>query len=335
MKNFSTVFFKKYISGVFDLGVSLLYHKVRKRGNGMVYTITLNPSIDYLIYLDTLSLGEINRSERAVSCVGGKGINVSVILARLGEKTSALGFAAGYTGKEIGRLTEAEGVLADFVETSGESRINVKIFENGGVRETAINGRGPVISAKEEEELCRKVSKLTSADTLVISGAEPASISGRLTENIIEAAKNARIIVDVGGGLLMRTLKYRPFLMKPNSEELSDAVGKRLESREEIIEAARKLQSLGAENVLVSLGERGAMLLASDGEVYEEKAVSGEVKSTVGAGDSMLAGFIKGYSKGARCALRLAVAVGSETAFSEHLADRARLVQIEKEIFNA
>ncbi len=283
----------------------------------MIYTVTTNPALDYLMYTESAKLGQVNRSTSERIFVGGKGINVSIILSRLGVLNTALGFAGGFTGDEICRRIALAGVLCDFVRTDGQSRINVKLRSD---EETAINGKGPLVSYADEEKLLEKLRLAGEGDIVVISGASANSESGKLTENILKAASKAKIVADMEGDELLMSLPYEPLLIKPNAEELAQIFGKDELRDEEIVSCAFELREKGARNVLVSLGSRGAILAAEDGGIYRKEALRGEVKSTVGAGDSMVAGFISALPLGYRRALEVAVAAGSATAFSDDLA---------------
>ena len=249
---------------------------------------------------------------------------MSVVLARLGVESTALGFVAGFTGDEIERLVQNSGVLCDFLHIGGNSRINVKLYCND---ESAINGAGPAVVRCDEERLLEKLSRAGENDIVVLSGSPANSESGKLTENILKAACRARIVADMEGESLLSALSYRPFLIKPNREELLALFSKNEMTESEIISAAYELQSRGARNVLVSLGSEGAILVAADGQTYRSAALSGNVKGTVGAGDSMVAGFISGISLGYKRALDISVAAGSATAFSEGLASAETLLE--------
>ena len=295
----------------------------------MIYTITLNPSIDYSMFPEKFLEGEINRSEAELTTFGGKGINVSAILSRLGVENRALGFVGGFSGKEIERLARRSGIECDFCEISENSRINVKVISDC---ETAINGKGPFIREGEERELLEKLSALSEEDTVIISGKSPESESGELLTNIIEASAHTRLVADMEGDDLLFAVERKPFLIKPNREELEALFGKTLGDEGKVASFAAELRARGAKNVLVSLGGDGAILAADDGKIYRARAPRVEVKSTVGAGDSCLAGFVAGYDKGFSFALSLAMAAGSATAASTALAEGEEIMRIFSEM---
>lgn len=284
----------------------------------MIYTLTANPSLDYLVYADGFKAGKINRSTSEKLLCGGKGINVSVMLSRLGVQNTALGFVGGFVGREIERLVKAEGVICDFTEIFETSRINVKIFSQD---ETALNARGPHVSEEEQNELFEKLSALEEDDMLVFSGKLTAGAEKEeLLTKALSANRRPKLAVDMEGEDLKTAIEYRPYLIKPNVDELCGIFGTDRMDENDIASAARKLQKEGCENVLVSRGKDGAILASDDGNIYRIKAPQGRVISTVGAGDSMLAGFLAGISRGAQYALALGTAAGSATAFSEGLA---------------
>ena len=295
----------------------------------MIYTITLNPSIDYLMYPKSFAAGEINRSEGEISNFGGKGLNVSAVLSSLGVRNTALGFAGGYSGKEIVRLASRSGVECDFCEIAEDSRINVKIISD---KETAINGKGPFIRLEEEEKLLEKLAGLTSEDTVIVSGKGSMSESGELLHRIIDTVSHTRLIADMEGEDLLYATEKGVFLIKPNREELLALFGEEDTSDETVVRCAKKLKERGAENVLVSLGGDGAILLSDDGKTYRLRAPKIEVKSTVGAGDSCLAGFVAGYDRGPEFSLSLAVAAGAATAASEGIADASEILKVLSEM---
>ena len=291
----------------------------------VVYTITLNPSIDYLMYPKSFSAGKINRSEGEISNFGGKGLNVSFVLSALGVKNCALGFVGGFSGREIVRLATRAGIECDFCEVAEDSRINVKIISD---TETAVNGKGPFIRQDEEETLLAKLAALSEDDTVILSGKGVESESGELLRKIIDVASKTRFVADMEGDDLLYAIEKKPLLIKPNREELSAIFGKEELSDDEVISHACDLRSRGAKNVLVSLGGDGAILAADDGRVYRARAPKIEVKSTVGAGDSCLAGFLAGYDRGYEFALSLALAAGSATAASEGLAGTEEILAV-------
>lgn len=291
----------------------------------MIYTITLNPSIDYTMHVAGFAEGRINRSEHEDSVFGGKGLNVSFILNELGIKSRALGFVGGYSGDEIVRLLRRAGIESDMCKVQDDSRINVKVIS---ARETAINGKGPFIREEEEDELIAKLSSLSDDDTVILSGKSPESESGKLLERVIDAVSHTRFIADMEGDALLFATERCPFLIKPNAEEAAALFGISVEDENAVFEAAIKLREMGAKNVLLSLGAKGALLAADDGKLYRAKAPEVDVVSTVGAGDSSLAGFLAGYEKGFPFALSLSMAAGSATAASVSLATREEIMKV-------
>ena len=294
----------------------------------MIYTVTLNPALDYAVYLRTLVPGTTNRTAREVLSFGGKGINVSAVLAALGEPTVALGFIAGATGEMLRRMLTEAAVGEELIPLpAGATRINVKIKAES---ETEINAAGPVIDAASLERLFAKLEKMKKGDTLVLAGSVPPSVSPDIYKAMAEiaAVRGVRLVVDAERDLLLPILHHRPFAIKPNRAELAAIVGRELLTDTHIEAAARELQAAGAENVLVSLGGDGALLLDGQGCVRRAPAASGKVVNTVGAGDSMLAGFLCGIAKGYDYALRMGIAAGSATAFGEKLADAARIYAV-------
>ena len=291
----------------------------------MIYTVTFNPSLDYIVRLDSFTAGEINRGNYEQVLAGGKGINVSIVLQNLGQKSTALGFLAGFTGEEIKSQLSGFGVKSDFVQLKkGFSRINVKAKAES---ETEINGQGPDISEAEREQLFQQLDKLTADDTLVLAGSIPKTLPDDIYQKIMARldGKGIRIIVDAEKKLLLNVLQYHPFLIKPNNHELGDMFGVTLTSDEEILTYARKLQEKGAQNVLISMAGDGAILLTADGKSYKSPAPKGKLINSVGAGDSMVAGFITGFTESngnLEKAFHMGVATGSASAFSENLATR-------------
>ncbi|MGN1416035.1 MAG: 1-phosphofructokinase [Oscillospiraceae bacterium] len=290
----------------------------------MIYTITFNPAIDYVVRLDSFSAGKINRTASEGIFFGGKGLNVSQLLNTLGIKSTAMGFSAGFTGKAIEDGIRAQGIAVDFVHLeSGNSRINVKVKAK---EETEINGQGPAIPDEAVEELFAKLDRLASGDMLVLAGSVPGSLPGDIYEQIIKRldGRGIRIVVDAAKELLLNTLKYNPFLVKPNNFELGEMFGVTLSSDEEIISYAKKLREMGAVNVLVSMAGDGSILVDEKGDVHKMGVCSGEVVNSVGAGDSMVAGFIAGYTETGdyNYALKLGTACGGATAFSSGLAEK-------------
>lgn len=288
----------------------------------MIYTVTFNPAIDYVVHCDEFSLGSVNRTSSEAMFFGGKGINVSLVLAQLGVSSCALGFTAGFTGEAIENGIASLGIKSEFIRVrEGFSRINVKL--KSGV-ETEINGQGPVISEDELQRLFDRLSQLSDGDTLVLAGSVPKSLPDDVYEQILArlSGRDIRTIVDASGELLRKVLKYRPYLIKPNDIELAALFDTELRSDDDIIYYCKKLQELGARNILVSMAEKGSLLLTESGEVYREGVCRGEVRNSVGAGDSMVAGFIAGLSEGFGYALKLGTACGGATAFSDGLAER-------------
>lgn len=296
----------------------------------MIYTITFNPALDYIIKIQNLKTGEINRSEKENTLPGGKGINVSIVLKTLGINSTALGFKAGFVGEEIERRVKEYGIKTDFIKIETDvSRINVKITEL--YKETAINSKGPFIDKNYIELLYEKIEEIENGDILVLSGSVPKGITNDVYENICKKVekKDIKIIVDSTGELLLKTLKYKPFLIKPNKEELGEIFGIKISSQEEAIKYAKKLQLKGAKNVLVSLGNMGAVLLDENGYSYKMKALNTEnAINTVGAGDSMIAGFIYGYQEfhNYEKALKMGIAAATATTNSEFLATNQQIV---------
>lgn len=290
----------------------------------MIYTVTFNPAIDYVVRVEDFSLGQVNRSSREEIQFGGKGINVSVMLNHLGTDSCALGFLAGFTGKAIEDGLHRMGIRTDFIHLSqGMTRINVKLKAK---EETEINGQGPGISQADFQKLLEQVALLRPGDTLVLAGSIPQSLPDDVYERIIQslAGKDIQVVVDATRDLLCHVLKYQPFLIKPNHIELGEIFDRTLHTDEEIRECASLLQQRGARNVLVSMAGDGAILLDETGAFHKIAAPKGEVKNSVGAGDSMVAGFLAGYlqSRDYETALRTGAAAGSATAFSEGLAQR-------------
>lgn len=293
----------------------------------MIYTVTFNPALDYVMRLPSFLPGETNRAEGEKLQVGGKGINVSLVLAQLGVENTAMGFLAGDTGELLRARVEKLGVRTDFVFLpEGYTRINVKIK---GHLETELNGRGPDIPSQSLEALLVKLDALKPGDTLILSGSVPASLSPHTYEDILKRleGRGLRFVVDATGDLLAHSLPYRPFLVKPNHQELGELTGRELAADDipALTEAAQELRQKGAQNVMVSLGAHGALLAAEDGSVYCQHTPKGQLKNSVGAGDSTVAGFLTAWDRGCEEALRLAVAAGSATAFSLGLATKEEI----------
>lgn len=298
----------------------------------MIYTLTLNPALDYALRLPVLREGETNRAETAVLRFGGKGINVSCILRELGVKTCALGFVAGFTGVALEDELMRRGIPTSFIHLSeGLTRINVKV--SAATTETEINGVGPAIPPEAVEALYEQLDSLTPADTLVLAGSIPPSLPCELYGRIGEKMKagGIRFVVDAEGNALEAALPYRPFLVKPNRAELEGWLGRALPTKEDLRAAAEALQRAGAANVLVSLGGDGALLLDEYGNFHQAPAPQIHLVSAVGAGDSMVAGFLASYAGSPHDyegALRLGIAAGSATAASDGLADRAAIARL-------
>lgn len=304
----------------------------------MIYTVTLNPSLDYVVGVENFVAGKLNRTTEEVIFPGGKGINVSIVLNNLGVESVPLGFVAGFTGKEIERLLQQKSIKSNFLNVaSGNSRINVKlrslvVSESGTQRveeETEINGMGPAISDKELERFFAQIECLVEGDIIVLAGSIPSVLPGTIYRDIVEklASKKVLVVVDATKQLLMNVLEFRPFLVKPNNIELGELFDVKLTTKEEVIFYAKKLQTLGARNVLVSMAGEGAVLVSEDEHIYQAAAPKGNVVNSVGAGDSMVAGFLYGYlSQGSyEQALYYGVCAGSASAFSSELATKEKI----------
>ncbi|MEE1277936.1 MAG: 1-phosphofructokinase [Acutalibacteraceae bacterium] len=294
----------------------------------MIYTVTFNPALDYVMHTGTLINGKTNRSQTEELYFGGKGINVSYVLSQLGVSTTALGFVAGFTGDALEAAVKDWGIKTDFVHlANGLTRINVKLK---GECETEINAQGPSIDKDALDALFLKLDVIKNGDTLVLAGSVPSSLPSDIYESILKrlSGRGVRFVVDATGKLLENTLQFKPFLIKPNIDELCEVLNIKIEAEEELIAAAKRLQEKGAQNVLVSLGGDGAVLLADDGKIYKKPACKGTPVNTVGCGDSMLAGFLAGYQKGAEHALALAVAAGGATAFKSWLAEKEEIMNL-------
>lgn len=290
----------------------------------MIYTVTFNPSLDYIVTVDNLQLGAVNRTNREIINPGGKGINVSIVLHNLGYKSTALGFRAGFTGREIARLMEEREIQSEFIEVdAGRSRINVKVRSE---EESEINGMGPDIGEADIQKLYEQLEKLVDGDILVLAGSIPATMPETMYRDIMEhlSGRKLQIVVDATKDLLMNVLKYHPFMIKPNNYELGEIYGVKLNTREAVIPYACKLQEEGARNVLVSMAGEGAVLLTEDGEVYQSEAPKGKLKNSVGAGDSMVAGFVAGYmaSHDYEQAFYMGICTGSASVFSDGMATK-------------
>lgn len=300
----------------------------------MVYTVTFNPSLDYIISLQGFQMGLTNRTREEQMLPGGKGINVSTVLQNLGIENTALGFTAGFTGQEIERMVSEIGFQCDFIRTrTGFSRINVKLKDYDG---TEINGMGPVIQEEEAENLKEKLRGLQEGDVLVLAGSIPESLPDSIYRDILAELQGEGIlfVVDATKDLLLNVLEYQPFLIKPNNHELGEIFDVKLKTRESVIPYAKKLQEKGARNVLVSMAGAGAVLAAETGEVYMLPAPKGTLVNAVGAGDSMVAGFLAGWleHQSYSHAFRMGVAAGSASAFSQLLATREEIEEIYRQL---
>ena len=298
----------------------------------MIYTVTFNPSLDYIVNVDHFKTGVVNRITKELIFPGGKGINVSMVLQNLGFDTTALGFMAGFTGNEIVRLLDVKGVKSDFIRVEeGNSRINFKLRSD---EETEINGQGPKITEGNIKELYDQLDKLQKGDILVLAGSIPDTLPQSMYMDIMKhlEGRGIDIAVDATRKLLMNVLPYGPFLIKPNNHELGEIFGVELKDKDEIITYAKKLQEMGARNVLVSMAGDGAVLVSEYGEEYKAESPKGKLVNSVGAGDSMVAGFISGYLETGsyKEALRKGLCTGSASAFSEELATKAEVEELIK-----
>lgn len=300
----------------------------------MIYTVTFNPCLDYIVSVDNFTLGRVNRTTKELVYPGGKGINVSLVLQNLGMESTALGFTAGFTGTEIERALQEWGCYTDFIRIpEGMSRINLKLRSR---EESEINGQGPEISKEALEALYQKLDAMNSEDVLVLAGSIPGSMLDSSYELIMERVekKNMKVVVDATGDLLVNVLKYHPFLIKPNNHELEEIFQIPMDSNETIVTYAKKLQEMGARNVLISMAGDGAILVSEDGMVRQSPAPKGKVVNSVGAGDSMVAGFLTGFLTTGKYeeAFYMGIATGSASAFSERLATRPEVEEILKQI---
>lgn len=300
----------------------------------MIYTVTFNPSLDYIVAVDNFEVGMTNRTSEEQLYAGGKGINVSIVLKNLEIDSTALGFVAGFTGEEIIRRVKNAGIKADFISIkNGISRINVKLKSIEG---TEINGLGPVIDRESISKLEKKLDTLTKGDTLVLAGSIPASLPNDTYEVIASKMleKKVTVVVDATNNLLVNVLKHKPFLVKPNNYELGEIFGVKLKEKEDVIPYAKKLRQMGAKNVLVSMAAKGAVLVDEYGEVFTANSPKGTLVNGVGAGDSMVAGFLAGYIKfkNYEDAFRMGIAAGSASAFSEKLATKEEVEPIYKKV---
>lgn len=299
----------------------------------MIYTVTFNPSLDYIVTVDDFHTGMVNRTSDEKIFAGGKGINVSIVLKNLGYESTALGYIAGFTGDEIDRILSVKGINTDFKKVrSGISRINVKLKSS---QESEINGRGPSISDEDVENLyCKLENIIKEGDILVLAGSIPDIMSQESYGNIMKRleGKKIDIVVDATKDLLVNVLEYKPFLVKPNNHELGEIFGVNIESKDDAVYYGEKLKEKGARNVLVSMAGKGAVLITEDGQTFKADAPKGTVVNSVGAGDSMVAGFIAGYLNNKRYseAFKMGICTGSASAFSKELATKKEVEELMK-----
>ena len=314
----------------------------------MIYTVTFNPSLDYIAGVEAFETGKVNRTCEETIFPGGKGINVSIVLGNLGMNSVPLGFIGGFTGMEIRNMLKADGIEDQFIQVKeGISRINVKLrslssMQNGArsvTEESEINGMGPKISSEELETFYQQLDNLQKGDILVLAGSIPSVLPATIYRDIMKRMqeKEILIVVDATQKLLVNVLEYHPFLIKPNNHELGEIFDIEIRDKEDVILYARKLQEMGARNVLVSMAGDGAVLVADDGSVYKSEAPKGKVRNSVGAGDSMVAGFLYGYlsRENYEEAFYYGVCTGSASAFSDNLATRAEVEALLKTIKSA
>lgn len=307
----------------------------------MIYTVTFNPSLDYIVGVDNFQTGKVNRTSEEIIFPGGKGINVSIVLNNLGMESTPLGFTAGFTGNEIKRLLKEFAIKDEFIDVgNGLSRINVKLRSLDGsngeekkvVEESEINGMGPMIDAKSLDQFYSQIDQLKKGDVLVLAGSIPTVLPDTMYRDIMAriSEKEILVVVDATRDLLVNVLEYGPFLIKPNNHELGEIFGVTIQDKDDVITYARKLQEKGARNVLISMAGDGAVLVAEDGSTYKMEAPKGKVKNSVGAGDSMVAGFVYGYltEKSYEKAFHYGVCTGSASAFSENLATREEVMKL-------
>lgn len=300
----------------------------------MIYTVTFNPSLDYIVAVEDFKPGITNRTSSELLLPGGKGINVSIVLMNLGKESTALGFIAGFTGDEVVKRLEAAGVKSSFIRVEGGfTRINLKLKSIDG---TEINGQGPEIAPEKVQKLMEQLGSLGQGDTLFLSGSIPTSMPDNAYQRIMELldGKGVRIVVDATKELLLNVLPYHPFLIKPNHHELGEIFSVSLHTRQEAVPYGRRLQEMGARNVLISMAGEGAALVAEDGKVYEAPAPKGKLINAVGAGDSMVAGFMAGYmeKQDYEYAFRMGIAAGSASAFSERLAEKQEIAKVFEQV---
>lgn len=306
----------------------------------MIYTVTFNPSLDYIVGVDNFQTGKVNRTSEEVIFPGGKGINVSIVLGNLGIKSTPLGFTAGFTGGEIKRLLKEFEIEDEFIDVAnGLSRINVKLRSLGGegadkkvVEESEINGMGPMIDKASLDKFYEQIDQLQKDDVLILAGSIPTVLPDTMYRDIMAriSEKEILVVVDATNDLLVNVLQYHPFLIKPNNHELGEIFGVTIESKDDVILYAKKLQEKGARNVLISMAGDGAVLVAENGDAYKMEAPKGKVKNSVGAGDSMVAGFVYGYltEKDYEKAFHYGVCTGSASAFSEKLATKEEVLKL-------
>lgn len=298
----------------------------------MIYTVTFNPSLDYIVSVDHFKMGMVNRTSKELMYPGGKGINVSIVLSNLGVKNTAFGFSAGFTGEEIIRKVQEKGIEAEFIKVKeGISRINVKLRSE---EESEINGKGPEITEENIKKLYEKLDSLKQGDILVLAGSIPDMMPKSIYMDIMDylKEKNLMVVVDATKELLLSVLPYYPFLIKPNNHELEEIFGVEIKTKDQVIEYAKKLREKGAKNVLVSMAGEGAVLVTEDGQEFRAEAPKGKVINSVGAGDSMVAGFLYGYLKNNdyKEALAYGICTGSASAFSEELAEKKQVEDLIK-----
>lgn len=298
----------------------------------MIYTLTFNPSLDYIVSVDHFKMGMVNRTSKELMYPGGKGINVSIVLSNLGVKNTAFGFSAGFTGEEIIRKVQEKGIEAEFIKVKeGISRINVKLRSE---EESEINGKGPEITEENIKKLYEKLDSLKQGDILVLAGSIPDMMPKSIYMDIMDylKEKNLMVVVDATKELLLNVLPYYPFLIKPNNHELGEIFGVEIKTKDQVIEYAKKLREKGAKNVLVSMAGEGAVLVTEDGQEFRAEAPKGKVINSVGAGDSMVAGFLYGYLKNNdyKEALAYGICTGSASAFSEELAEKKQVEDLIK-----
>ncbi len=310
-------------------------HRTPRKEQTMIYTVTFNPSLDYIVTVDDFAVGKTNRTTSELMLPGGKGINVSTVLCHLGIPNTAVCFSAGFVGEEIVRRMQETGIRAEAIPLpEGNSRINLKLRSIDG---TEINGMGPVIPPEKLQELMEKLDQIRPGDMLILAGSIPASMPETIYRDILDRleGRGIDVVVDAEKDLLVPVLAYRPFLIKPNEHELGAVFGVELPDRESVVPYARELQNRGARHVLVSMASKGAVLVAEDGRVFQSEAPKGTLINAVGAGDSMVAGFIAGWLKkqDPAYAFRLGLCAGSASAFSEYLATEEAVTKLYEATF--